>query len=618
MSATRVQKLRAERTVSLLKSCLAPRDFFTAPPNLYTLSEFIKRFDFVGDFQIGPDNALVDVQVPTQTGLVLWLPNRGLDSIQRMGIVPTNASVQVTLTGTIPVAAISASAYNFITPYVQASGVNQDQGLTTLTFNAPLAVPVGSSGDGVTFSPSIYSSFNSVPNFSRARVVSGDVQLISDSVPVGATSLTGYFAVGAVNDTRDVGQILVSGTNTYAAFDPNTMDQASVTRKEGIKNAGCGDGVISLVGSDIDPLYTSAYGTRDVMDAEWINWYPTSYSAYPTSMPTAIGNIFGVVLGCYWISPWQTTMSTVLTPSLPLANYVAGPIDEYGVLDFEVRFSFQGWDSGSGSLGNFGHLRVTFYHYFATCNASGINVGALNWRVEQDDQSVKTYVQNLNSSYTVRNYVVNSCPRMYGTAGAGKYIGTVVQISFNEDYVFASNPTGLVGFVQGQGNPYGPGPVIGIRQRSINVRGQTGPARIFRWDGVGSGQFVKLNGCVQAQCVPAGTIVPYVQDAMGKGEVGLDLTVMCWLAYVFNADTPIKRNWVLKQYLKYKEEIIKRLSPAQLLEWAPSNESMHGLGETLGLYDAIHDEDKALEAAVNAAGKYKAAKRGRLTFDESD
>ena len=79
----------------LVKATLNPRgeEGQTAvPPSLYTETSFLKTFDIAGNIAIGTDTNLINEKVPTQKGLIIWQPNRGLTSCYRMGMVPSGAT----------------------------------------------------------------------------------------------------------------------------------------------------------------------------------------------------------------------------------------------------------------------------------------------------------------------------------------------------------------------------------------------------------------------------------------------------------------------------------------------------------------------------------------------
>lgn len=599
--------IRANSAMGLLKSVLAPRLYDTAPPNLYHQSSYSKRIDYSLVVAVGPDNSLVDVRVPTQSGMVLWQPSRGASSCVRMGFIPNNASVSV-----------STNTHGFVCPKIIANSSNYSAAIqiqmTQLFFNGPLAVPYNNlnNNDQITVNPIL------AQNFSTARVYNGDLRLICDTVPIGNTALNGYFAAGSVSDTRDVSQITTSA-GTVNCFAPVDLVQNSVTTKEGLKEIGAMKGIMSLVGSDIPPFYTNPNADlTDAFGAQFTSLYVPTFSSFPTTGSTAIGPGAGYILSSTWITPWATSTGTSGTLGVVYASTLNGPaIDEFGTYDIEYRFTFQGLETPSGNLAASGHLQCQFWHYYATCSSDG----SVTWAIDKDDQ----YVQDLlviwgsgQSQYGQKNYTLRSSSRLYttGYATSGKYIGTIVQLAFVWDYIGGNTNTDvLFGLVQTTAVDGQMTPSLSVRSRSVNERGWAGPARILRWDGMANGQNIRVDGVVHAQCIPNGLTMPFVQTMGARSDAAVDLNTLPWLAELFNGESPLRRNWPLDEYLLYLQREMPALTPATIARWSEDMNSMTlaGTSDSAGVLDAIKDAKRQADVE-DVEGQYgmPLAKRPRL------
>ena len=608
---------RRESALDLLKAVLNPRKYITAPPNLYHETAFSKRLDILGNVQVGTDTGLTAPGVPTQSGMILWLPNRGAGSVYRMGFIPSSTVISVT--PTFPATVGTAGALGLVFPTVVINGnmgsvatFYNITGVTTLTFNAPLAVPYNTkvSVDTISIAPNLST------NFSTVRVYNGDLRLLSESTPIGATALNGVFSIGSVSDTRDVAQVATAGA-AYTAYDPNSLKQYSVTKKEGLKEVPVDQGILSLVGSDIPPFYTNPNADfSDTIRGQFTQFtaiaflqitpgvFPpasNTFSNYPASQ--AGGS--GILIATTWITPWQITASSnqpssassgaPVAPPTGVNNIYTGPIDECGVLDIGVEFTFAGFDNDGGNAGGPVHLAVDFYHYYATCSSTG----QLTWTVDADHRQFNAVVQAGSfGQYNSQAFKLLSESNLFrkGYTTTGKYMGCLVQIAGNTDLNGANVPaaqqnnsiaTGLLGPSTTQAI-LSPGLMFQVRARTLNERGWVGPARILRWDNMSAGQVLKIDGVVNAQCIPAGSIAPFVQDKAMLTLEAVDLNTLPWLAVLFNGPTGLRRDWIATEYAKFLEEEFPLVSAEKLLEWTP-HESLKLLaaGEASGSFGGL-------------------------------
>ena len=559
---------RQQSAMALLKSVLVPRNKLhpamaeVAPPNLYHETAFPKKLEATLNVLVGPDTvgtSLVAPYVPTQSGIILWLPNRGANSLARMGFVPSGTVLSVTATQP-PTPA--ASGLYFPVRVNQSAVI---QGINSLTFTAPLAVPYNNNvlTDQITIAP------NLAQGFSTIRVFNGDLRAVCSTIPSGVFGSNGEWALTAVSDTRDIAQVQSSGASTYTAFDPGQMCQCAVTAKEGMyKEIDAQEGVLTLVGSDIPPFYTNpnADGT-DTVRAQYAS-YPLSSFNSSVTMSSA-NSLDGAILATAWVSPWQITAGAVA--GTPLNNVIVSPIDEFGNLDFQFRAFITGPDqNGGANAGQTTVLAIQFYHYFMTCSSTG----AVSFTVLANDQKFSNTV--VFASGNEPTHVCVHADAALGRTGfttSGKYIGSVVQVSA---YVIAA-PTANAQIQYSMSSP-----ILDIRARTLNERGWVGPARVIRWDGMGASQVLKITSEFHAQCIPSAVTAPYVQEQAGMSEEAVDLNVMPWLCVLFNGPTDIKRNWKIKEYEDFIKVTYPDLTPERILSWCPAeDESQKGVSKVI-------------------------------------
>ena len=544
-----------------------------APPSTYTQTSFVKSLDVNGVFVVNDSN-LVHEQVPTGTGVFLWHPNRGANSMWRMGIVPAStvlASSDSRLT----------SGYSFDT---MLSVPNNPVGWY-LYWQAPVAVPYSSQVrpyDQIKLSPDISTQF------SKIRVFAGIVKGTCDTEPIGTgpntgdIQLTGYWSAGALNDTRTASQNYNGGS--YNCYESQDLMQMSVTEKEGFNDLPIHVGVCTVVGSDIQPFYVAPNSDQDdQINGTWSSFPMTGY-VLPNDGTYHQGCNAGSVDTVYyaWISPWNTVLldnNSGQSNSSPAYNAACqninfGPINEAGVLDVKVDFLMQ----RSNGLGNpTMNYTCLFTHLFCTV----VSDGSVSYQFYKE--SVTGPVANITDSTPV-SFSCTSEPKNYlatgglcasstspgvkqypgGYTNTGKYIGTQVllQVSFNTG-------TG----VDAQGGIYNG--TLYARPRNMFTGGELGPARVLRYEQVSSnakqGSVIKIDGTILAQCIPEGTLAPFSRDDVKNSQTAADMNTMTFLAELYNSiDSPYKRNWAMNHYTRFLEMFSgTQMAFANILEASP-------------------------------------------------
>ncbi len=569
-----------------------PRIFKTMPPNLNTQTSFAKQLDIIGNFVVD-DAALADSraeQVPTATGLIVWQPNRGAGSCYRMGIVPQGAT---STAGTYPVVK-KGLGFNVY----QDSNFNA--GTTQLFYGTATALPYGitNTNDVLSIGPPLEASF------SQVRVYSGDLRVICDSTPIGLTALNGVFSCGAFSDSTDVSQVPSVAGAPGTCFNPTQLVQTSVTTKDGLKEVSAMKGIVSLVGSDIQPFYATP--NTDIYDEIRSGW--TTHTVTPT-IPTAdMDNDSLLYLSETFLSPWNVS---VINSSA--TNINVGPINLNGVLDIRCNAGLPQMNANQTGVDM--NYIMTYTHIFAcvtsnTGNAANAYSVIYQTNVEQFQLHMGENGVDFNNELVV--FVSATTPRFYqqtfnglsvdvsGGATAtvsgagGMYLGTLCTLVVtNQGHADATGPI----FNVPTSAPY---VNFQVAARSYYGQGELGPTRVIRWDAMSNQQLITVNGKINCQCIPEGKIAPFVQPQAMYMPGSANLNAMTLLSEIFNGNTEVRRNWDGPSYDAFtrKYALAARTNPEMVVQWGPENPKLMVAAHAAGIFD------RAIHGMVGSSGSF--------------
>lgn len=546
-------KVALEETI---KTALDPNSYATAPPNLYNVPTMIQNSIPSGNFVIQDDAFLIWEKVATQRGMVLWLPQRGADSLYRMGFVPA---------GTVSDQAVNNSLINGQT----GAGLGV---VRKLQYNQELAVPYNAnvSGDQVDFSDTLQTFF------SRTKLFSGIVSLDSKTVPIGNTALNGQITLSAISDTRDVA--VNSTTGSYTTSD---LMNSAILPGEAINQVSVMKGAASLLASDL-PSRFSAPNQSLVTHR---NGGMELVYANPTPLSVAIADIRSAdwrdcvftFTDAVWVSPWKTIVTEAFTgeamtgATTPSGNAVftnsvqTGPINETGYLKFQWSGSMGCLLATDGAVA----CGIIAYHYYASCSSTG----AVSYEIVKEKRLAgnRSAVGASNMPAGTNHYVVDFDPSFHKTRGfqnvnGGKYVGTFLawgpQISYQG--APAPAPASPLTFTVSNVQIYAEAP-------ELYVEGELGPARVFRYENLSAGQQLNLRGFLNFQCVPSADASSIVKGAVKGAPTGANVNLYVLLSALFSGRTQFHRNWVYEDYLQFIKEL-KRMDLRELLLWAMRGE----------------------------------------------
>lgn len=548
--------------LDFMKSTLAPRTYKTGPPSYYTQTSFSKKLDVSANFLVDDANlstapATFYEKIPTTTGIIIWQPNRGAGSLYRFGLVPNNAQIS---SNDAPAGGLSAQQRGFI-PHGSASLLG---GHVLLKFNSSLAVPYNgtNTGDLIKIAPDLSQSF------SQVRVYSGDLRIQSDTVSIGNTALNGYFSAGAFSDTRDISQVVESGGQPNNAFNPADMVQNSVTSKDGLKEVAATRGIVSLVGSDIQPFYQPP--NADETDFQSAGWSTYNLTGTPMAAVPAVGTPHLVLEA--WVSPWDITMKNLGHAGVQQIN--VGAINLNGTLDFALTLDISGRTGVDPTVSTY-TLKCKFTHVFATCTSGPEYRLHYSTPFETDSKHYNQGdLENFNAVFTssARKYQESFVTNHEREKPGGMYLGTFISVAI----VLSSGTTvDVVGQTVYTSS-------LQVRARNVYGAGEIGPARVIRWDGMSNGQQIKIDGVINAQCIPEGAIAPFVQQAAMYSDTAHNLNAMTFLAEMYNGDTPFRRNWTGEGYDNFLRSVFPSLSVDQIMSW--QQPKLAGVAAASGLF----------------------------------
>lgn len=640
------QKESSGSAIDLARTSIAPRAFNVGPPNYYTQTSFVKKLDVVANITVNDNlaNGATSIQqstgekVSTQTGVIVWLVNRGCSSIYRMGIVAAQ-SVSNAANG-------AGRGMNF----EQAAGQGAP-GSIVLTWNNAMAVPYNSTNpaDVIKISPDLGQQF------SRTRLFAGDLRVICDTIPIGLTALNGVFSAGSFVDIRDIIQTL-EGSNTANCFDPGDLVQQSVTSKDGIKEVSVMQGIVSLVGSDIPPNYTPPdQDPTDAPNAGFSSFLGTAYVNNPatTSGVTGVGGF--AAGGTYyhyegWVSPWGTTLQDT---NIANQNFAGGSIlsstgsamvhnlynaqsaidlNINGVFDVRAQVFINGFSQantplyGNGTIvntasvavgypnapnagylgivpvaGGFNTVRLSMCHMYCSCTSGNSNANlayAVTYQTVIEENSTIVPGDYLVASAGNLLCVLESSPKMFiqnftgGVATTngesfsqvqGMYLGTFILVrttNFGNNAPNIPQATVQIGQIN-----------IQVRARNLYQDGEIGPVRVIRWDSLSDNQQIKVDGVLKVQCIPEGTLAPFVQNASMYSETAHNLNAITFLAELYNGESPIRRNWTGKAYDEFMRTVFPTLSPDLIVQW--NSPKLEGIAMAGGFFGDLWNKIKS-------------------------
>lgn len=627
--------------LGFIQTTLDPVHYDVLPPNITTRTTFAKRFTVDGEWTILDPADLVIEKVPSDTGLVVWLVQRGILSIYRMGIVQK---------GTISYAG------------------NMTYGGIPLVYSAELAVPYNvGNNQQITIAPS------PTRDFTFTRLAAGVVSIRSTDVPIGSTAFIGNISAGSIQDWRDVCQ-----NSQGLAFSTADIKQQSVTTKDAFVKESLEEGCTFIVGSDVPNdfsvpdrdnygSFNAGYETLTVLN-----------SISDSSQPWALcWGTFGknLVVTHQWVTPWKTNVNS--TSSVPyqwpssavdtweysnflrtdgnvLQNQNVGQINPCGFAGFDITVGFNRlglknsdtpitgdvFPSLAGQMITLTYTTtINVVDVYASCNLGGYlsysswssgNIAGqaaygsnytftdpYQFYVDPTSHKV-SYITPASSgsvSHTVSHRDQGHGLEQYGSRG--QYIGSMVTVYQNvaASVTLGTTVSGTYNGVSLLNYANAPGAVtppetfwssqfnllqITAVAQDIYTQGELGPLRVCRYDQVGKGQTMVVDGTLLVECVPEGTIAPYVVPSLKSTGITSNVNLFIVIAALYNGGGPFKRIWRRNDYLRVLHHVVPTLTIETLLNWASEYPDVGAACHAAGIFGKFFQTAGGLMGHPNA------------------
>lgn len=492
---------KTDDKLGLVQTAMDCTRYETLPPNLSCRTTFAKRFTTSGLWDVVEDSTLVHEMVSTRTGILLWLPWRGLDSFKRLGIVPKNASRLI--------------------------------GNRTWTWTKEMAIPYGSDQGQIKVSP------DASKDFSFTRVTAAEIGISSTAIAISSTVITGQVAWGILQDTRDVCQ------TDQGSFVADAIVQQSMTAKDSAINQQLADGVHMVLGSDIDLDFTvpdrNNYFSRNAGVEKFILVDDGGILANAGAGVPYQSFQFG-----WHISPWGVNYVDTQVATAPnWTQLEASNLNIFGKVRFVAYLELANVHAAPfPAAGDPNALvRVHFQDTYASCNKDGSVTYNQGPRTSHDLPIV--FGQDSNVTQRQVEHVVQNRTDLYGTDSI--YIGTAI-------YAYYVNPTTVaIDFKISNFH-------VHMFAEDIYTKGELGPARAVRYDGVGAGQQIAVSGNLLVECVPEGTVAPYVTSSDKALPKTMSINMYPFLASIFNGNTVFRRIWPEAVYRDFVNNVVPSLS----------------------------------------------------------
>lgn len=310
---------RSASNIDFIKQTADPRNYFTRPaPNQHPVA-MMQQVNSSLNFEVYDLSAATTYErVPSDTGLFLWFPKDGVESLYHMAIVPQGASSYSGDAGDnqpdhptfVPVRTILSE-----NDYSRAQANDPDGygfcGIGAFYYRNALAIPRSETSYSPVITPQL------AKTFTRTRGYGGLAKLWANTINANNAILNGSVSTAVISDTRDLCQNS-DGNDCFS-----TTDLVSQARnvKEYVDQVNATDGVLSLQGPDISIAYTQP-DMQNVVQVEdaWqsLQNVPAAVATVPATTgwspsnpqisalvdnPHNWGNI-PIPLYTVWASPW--------------------------------------------------------------------------------------------------------------------------------------------------------------------------------------------------------------------------------------------------------------------------------------------------------------------------
>ena len=406
-------------------------------------------------------------------------------------------------------------------------------------------------------------------------------------------------------------------------------------------------GSITLGGGTLNGQAICVTGSVTIASAENIT-LPTLNPVYEWTSG------FDLQFLAYWITPWQITATTNVTfptSGASVTTYNTGPIGECGTLRIKVSAPCCVIGTGVDPVDTTLSIPVRFsayaMHIFATCSTNG----SINYVSVNEMQEFATFSAGVaypqSTSFINKQGFITAAPfsqsgtyngtSAIGNSGSGnntfgetvEFLPQMSRTSFTQQGKYLGTYIALVAAplsdldTMGAWNTASSNLQIGfglptfyVCAQDIDGEGQTGPARILRWDNLTSGMQLNVAGKLWVKAIPTSALAPYVkQQVMMQNRWCSDGAIRL-VAALCEGATPLRRAWDLKVYQRFVREEIDKLDLQELARLASKDEHIAEAMQSTGLMAALGEvgNKEPLVGIGNfgAAGNFQTHRMGGL------
>lgn len=590
MSSSQVGRIADN--LSFLRQTLNPRAVHTRPPPLQHPASLYKSVTLENKFSVAPIVNTEDY-VKNDTGLVLWLTQDGVANIVHYGIVPAEAqwppstSPALAFVGNGEQSLLSGSTL-FARP-----AITSDYGIERFFFGKALCIP-RIDEERLAINP------NLAKDFSLSRGFGGRLRIRSSTTNQNVTVLNGYLTTAVISDTRDLAQN-ESGTDCFSTIE---LGQAARTTKEVVRNVEAQRGVVTVQGPDIPPKYSQPNGFAiDTINGGWQE-VATTANALSRSIDLGETNpgagegtlqpLFGI-----WASPWGVEIAEYNGASayVPGSHFglIGGPVKVDAVSEnccLDVALDFNVYSSAF--TGAAAPVEISISHtcewYFASVGNSLTGDIQIRKIVKQVTNTMSVGSIQFNSQtgqlFRTPGYRVDeviSPADDYYSAGGIKFWGKLMGVRIGAQlYVSAAGAAGVACDVTTN--------IISckVRARDLFSEGATGPCHVIRYDDLGEGQNVIIDGWLNTENVAKGNLAPYVQSGIMYGNYDADANIYPLLYSLYNGpSTNFKCSWSGDDYLRLIGDSASHITIDTLSKTAQDTKEVSTGAEAAGLFSSL-------------------------------
>ena len=576
--------------MGLLKTTVDPKRYNTLPPNQYSVPTFSKRVDVVGNIIIKDDALLSYEKVPTQSGLIVWMPSQGVQTVYRFGYVAAGTdSYGAAQSGLVPPSGFP---------------IGPDYG--PIRYNKILALPYNNivASDVLVVTPVMQTDTISV-----ARLYAGRLRVQSDTLAISQVQFGGYLTGTATGDVRSIFNADV--TDSYSTAN---MVQVATTVNDAVKEVSVTKGIVSLVGPDIAPCFSKPNADKSESFSPGQQYKPDRMTGMVTAATAAahLGLASGQSYRQYagWVTPWDVTidMPSITPEGWTMQNIKKGSGNNGGInpfggcLDVSVQFYVnRAFSPAIPGLGYQEQWTVEIASTYATVSSDG---GIYYTTVkEYTDCGAGTNANGIppHSGYHTFACTAHSNPRMRATGGfssstaagyvgngpdscytniqnMGMYLGSLIVIHATNVGSMAG-VAGSMGYIAPGPPTIDPGPppvtsngyfnIISCRSNDDGAPGELGPCRAIRYDGMVKDSLLRVDGLFMAECVPGYITAPFTQSGETMSHVCENANAMSFLSFAYNTpESPFQRTYAGDEYDNFVRSVIPVMGTRQLRQFA--------------------------------------------------